>query len=113
MSDFRAPQRTRNSYRSSKPRAENEVLDFNLSSLGNDNDNAVIPPHRQSQPKDHVFVKICFMRYLPWYMRVVGHAGCAVLSPWRIKVEKSRDRHLEKGFAERYPSAGDMEGAGN
>jgi hypothetical protein len=58
-------------------------------------------------------VKIGFIRYFPWYMRVVSHAGYAVLSPWRMEVEKSGDMHLEKGFAERYPSAGDMEGAGN
>jgi len=58
-------------------------------------------------------VKIGFMRYLLWYMRVVSHAGYAVLSPWRMEVEKSGDRHLEKGFAERYPSASNIEGAGN
>jgi hypothetical protein len=46
-------------------------------------------------------------------MRVVSHAGYAVLSPWRMEVEKSGDRHLEKGFAERYPSASNIEGAGN
>jgi hypothetical protein len=58
-------------------------------------------------------VKKSFMRYLPWYMRIVSHAGYTVLSPCLTEVEKSGDRHLEKGFVERCPSAGDMEGAGN
>jgi hypothetical protein len=54
-------------------------------------------------------VKTSVMRYLPWYMRAVSHAGYAVLSPWRTEVEESGERHLEMGFAKRYPSAGDME----
>jgi hypothetical protein len=54
-------------------------------------------------------VKTGMMRYLPWYMRAVSHAGYAVLSPWRMEVEESGERHLEMGFAERYVSAGDME----
>jgi hypothetical protein len=54
-------------------------------------------------------VKTGMMRYLSWHMRAVSHAGYAVLSPWRMEVEESGERHLEMGFAERYVSAGDME----
>jgi hypothetical protein len=46
-------------------------------------------------------------------MKVVSHAGYAVLSPWRMEVEKSGDRHLEKGFAEWYPSVSNIESAGH
>ncbi|KAE9380213.1 hypothetical protein N431DRAFT_539882 [Stipitochalara longipes BDJ] len=51
-------------------------------------------------------VKPGVMRCLPWYMRAVSHAGYAVLSPWRMEIEESGERHLEIGFAERYASAG-------
>jgi hypothetical protein len=51
-------------------------------------------------------VKTGVMRYLPWYIRAVSHAGYAVLSPWRMEVEESGERHLEMGFAERYDCAG-------
>ena len=33
-------------------------------------------------------VKTGVMRYLPWYMRAVSHAGYAELSPWRMEVER-------------------------
>jgi hypothetical protein len=56
-------------------------------------------------------VKTGVMRYLPWYMRAVSHAGYAVLTPWRMDIEESGERHLEMGFAERYTSAGERENA--
>jgi hypothetical protein len=43
-------------------------------------------------------------------MRAVSHAGYAVLTPWRMDIEESGERHLEMGFAERYASAAE---AGN
>jgi hypothetical protein len=56
-------------------------------------------------------VKTGVMRYLPWYMRAVSHAGYAVLTPWRMDVKESGERHLEMGFAEWYTSAGETENA--
>jgi hypothetical protein len=53
-------------------------------------------------------VKTGVARYLPWYMRAISHAGYAVLSPWRMEVEESGERHLEVAFAERYASACNM-----
>lgn len=58
-------------------------------------------------------VKTGVMRYLPWYMRAVSHAGYAVLSPWRMEVEESGARHLEIAFAKRYAFAGSMENEGD
>jgi hypothetical protein len=56
-------------------------------------------------------VKTGVMRYLPWYMRAVSHAGYAVLSPCCMDVEESGERHMEMGFAKRHPADGEMENA--